>query len=70
MVNFCEKSQKFTLTAQDLSQDKTYSEEFDFVICASGHFSIPHIPTFEGIETFNGRILHSHDFRNANEFKG
>ena len=48
----------------------TYSEEFDYVVVASGHFSMPNVPYFEGFETFNGRVLHSHDFRDATEFKG
>ena len=30
----------------------------------------PTCPYFEGFSTFNGRILHSHDFRDAMEFKG
>ena len=47
-----------------------YTEEFDNVICASGHFSTPNVPFFEGINTFNGRVLHAHDFRDALEFKG
>jgi trimethylamine monooxygenase len=42
---------------------------FDYVIVASGHFSVPNVPQYPGFETFNGRILHSHDFRNALEFK-
>ncbi|TGQ76309.1 NAD(P)/FAD-dependent oxidoreductase, partial [Mesorhizobium sp. M8A.F.Ca.ET.208.01.1.1] len=45
-------------------------EEFDNVVVASGHFSVPNVPYFEGFSTFNGRILHSHDFRDAMEFKG
>ena len=28
------------------------------------------MPDFEGFATFNGRILHAHDFRDAMEFKG
>ena len=28
------------------------------------------MPYFEGMEKFPGRILHSHDFRSAEEFKG
>ena len=50
--------------------DRTYSEEFDNVVVASGHFSVPNVPYFEGFETFQGRVLHSHDFRDATEFKG
>ena len=47
-----------------------YSEIFDRVIVASGHFSVPYVPEFEGTGTFNGRVMHSHDFRDALEFKG
>ena len=52
------------------ANDRTYSEEFDYVVVASGHFSVPNVPYFEGFETFQGRVLHSHDFRDATEFKG
>lgn len=45
------------------------NEVFDYVIVATGHFSVPNVPDFEGFESFNGRIIHSHDFRNAEEFK-
>jgi len=69
-VEHHEDSNMFSVTAHDLVEDKTYTEEFDFVIVASGHFSTPNVPTFEGLETFNGRVLHSHDFRDALEFKG
>ena len=37
---------------------------------ATGHFSVPNVPHFAGIETFPGRVLHGHDFRSADEFKG
>lgn len=69
MVTFDESTQKFTVTAHDLRQQTSYSEEFDHVVVATGHFSTPNIPQFEGFNTFNGRILHSHDFRDAMEFK-
>ncbi|MGB5558263.1 MAG: NAD(P)/FAD-dependent oxidoreductase [Paracoccaceae bacterium] len=60
---------KFTVTAHDLPADREYSEEFDNVIVASGHFSTPNVPEFEGFADFNGRVLHAHDFRDAREFK-
>lgn len=59
---------KFTVTVHDLKNDHTYSEEFDHVVVASGHFSTPNVPEFPGFDTFNGRILHAHDFRDAREF--
>ena len=53
-----------------MKQDKEEEEEFDYVVVGSGHFSTPNVVSFPGLETFPGRILHSHDFRNAGEFKG
>ncbi len=60
----------FTVSVHDLKQDRDYDETFDHVIVASGHFSTPNVPEFEGFDTFNGRILHAHDFRDAREFSG
>ncbi len=70
MVNWDKKKKKFLLTVHDRPKDKMYTEEFDHVISASGHFSTPQVPVFEGIGKFNGRVLHAHDFRDALEFKG
>ncbi len=67
-VGYDEASGKFTVTAHDLVKDHEYSEEFDWVVVASGHFSTPNVPHFEGFSTFNGRVLHAHDFRDALEF--
>jgi trimethylamine monooxygenase len=68
-VSYDEGSGKFTVTAHDLVNDHEYSEEFDNVVVANGHFSTPNVPHFEGFSTFNGRVLHAHDFRDAVEFK-
>ena len=70
VVTWDAASQKFTVTAHDLTKRHTYSEEFDDVVVASGHFSTPNIPYFDGFETFPGRVMHAHDFRDALEFKG
>ena len=70
MVTFDEPTQKFTVTVHDLKKDHTYTEVFDDVVVASGHFSTPNVPEFPGFSTFNGRILHAHDFRDAREFSG
>jgi trimethylamine monooxygenase len=69
LVTYNEQTGKFTVTAHDLVNDHVYSENFDHVVVASGHFSTPNIPYFKGFSTFNGRVLHAHDFRDAMEFK-
>ena len=60
---------KFSITSRDLPSGAESTEVFDYVVCASGHFSTPNMPDFEGFNSFKGRILHAHDFRDALEFK-
>ena len=68
MVKYDAAAGKFTVTVHDLIDDHMYEEVFDNVIVASGHFSTPNVPEFPGFGTFNGRVLHAHDFRDAMEF--
>jgi trimethylamine monooxygenase len=70
-VRWVQKSDAgFDVTVCDLPNDRTYTEGFDHVIVASGHFSTPNVPQFDGFESFKGRVLHAHDFRDAMEFAG
>lgn len=69
-VSYDESTEKFTVTVEDLNSKGTRTEQFDYVVCSSGHFSIPNLPYFPGFEQFPGRIIHSHDFRDAGEFEG
>ncbi len=64
-----EHNGKFHVSVHDLENDRPYGEEFDHVIVCSGHFSTPNVPQFDGFDSFPGRILHAHDFRDAVEFK-
>ena len=69
-VTFSGEANKFSVIVKDLKNDKVLPERaFDYVIVATGHFSTPHIPELQGIDSFPGRIIHSHDFREAKEFK-
>ena len=70
-VVYNKDTDNFTVSVKDLVTDEVQeSQDFDYVIVASGHYSIPNVPHFEGIEKFPGRVMHAHDFRDANEFKG
>lgn len=60
----------FTVISNDLKQDRVVKEHFDHVIVANGHFSVPNVPEFEGVTEFEGSVIHAHDFRNAEEYKG
>ncbi|KAI1703330.1 flavin-binding monooxygenase-like domain-containing protein [Ditylenchus destructor] len=69
-VHYCEHTHQFRVDVRDRVNDKFHSNKFDYVIVATGHFSTPNVPKFEGIETFPGRVMHSHDFRDSREFTG
>lgn len=70
LVEYDKTRDKFRVTVKDLRKDEMRTEEFDYVICATGHFSVPNVPEFPGFDKFPGRVLHAHDFRDANEFVG
>ena len=70
MIEWERSKRQFRVTVHERAADHMYTESFDHVIIASGHFSTPLVPQFPGIGTFNGRVMHSHDFRDALEFKG
>jgi len=60
---------RFNVTSKNKKNNKISNEIFDNVVVASGHFSVPFIPEYDGMNSFPGRILHSHDFRDAEEFR-
>jgi len=69
-VTYDKDSGKFDVTVERLADHTLRTEKFDWVVVATGHFSVPNVPYFPGIESFPGRVLHAHDFRSANEFAG
>lgn len=68
-VEYHEDREIFTVSVMDHNKGELITEEFDYVVCATGHFSTPNLPEVEGLNEFPGRILHSHEFRDAREFK-
>jgi len=73
-VKFFPETNDFSVTVRKnttIGPDTTTeerTERFDYVLTCTGHFHVPNVPYFEGIEKFEGRVLHSHDFRDACEF--
>jgi len=60
---------QFEVSALNKIDNTISSNNYDYLVVASGHFSIPYIPEYKGMKSFPGRILHSHDFRDAEEFR-
>jgi len=70
-VDFDVRNNEFHITVQDLITKKSMTSlTFDYVIVATGHYTTPNVCNFEGISKFPGRVLHSHDYRGADEFVG
>jgi len=70
-VTFNDTTNDFSVVIKNLPENKVLPvERFDFVVVANGHFSVPNMPFFPGVDQFLGRVIHSHDFRNASHFKG
>ena len=60
---------QFEVSVLNKKDNTITSDNYDYLIVASGHFSVPYIPEYEGMKSFPGRILHGHDFRDAEEFR-
>ncbi|XP_061180444.1 dimethylaniline monooxygenase [N-oxide-forming] 4-like [Saccostrea echinata] len=46
------------------------TEVFDSVLVCNGHYSKAYIPNISGMELFEGRIIHSKEFRHEEHFDG
>ena len=60
---------QFEITTLNKKDNSVSTNNFDYLVVASGHFSVPYIPEYDGMKSFPGRILHGHDFRDAEEFR-
>ena len=69
-VSYSDETAQFSLRAVNLVNQADIEETFDYVVVATGHFSVPNVPSFEGIDCFPGRVIHGHEFRDAVEFRG
>ena len=58
-MTFNENEDYFTVVSESNGVQKT--KTFDYVVVATGHYSWPDNPTFEGEETFPGKVMHAHE---------
>lgn len=61
---------KWEINAVNLSNDKHIKTIHDAVFVCNGHFFEPYIPHIDGATEFKGTLIHSHDFRSAEHFRG
>jgi cation diffusion facilitator CzcD-associated flavoprotein CzcO len=68
------KNDKWLVQWSSLEQkyqgSKAGSQIFDFVVFASGFFSIPYTPSIQGLDGFPGEVMHSSEYRSPERFRG
>ncbi|XP_047537225.1 senecionine N-oxygenase-like [Vanessa atalanta] len=67
-VKWIDHHWELTYTQTDERINNTVS--CDFVIIANGQYVRPLLPNFPGQDVFNGSIIHSHDYREPETYKG
>jgi trimethylamine monooxygenase len=69
-VDFDDEKKEFNVDIEDFNTDSMEVAKFDRVIVATGHYHVPNMISIDGVDQFPGRVLHSHEFRGADEFVG
>ncbi len=65
---------RLTLRRSGAQEDEWWTEWFDAVVVASGHYWVPYIPAIPGLEEFEtshpGSVIHSKHYRGRDAFAG
>ncbi|XP_034834103.1 senecionine N-oxygenase-like [Maniola hyperantus] len=58
------------LTYVKTDDRKNHTVLCDYVVVANGQYVLPVVPMFPGLETFQGSIIHSHDYKAPEPYTG
>lgn len=61
---------KWEVIVKNLPNDKFETLIYDIIFVCNGHFSTPRYPIIPGTDEFEGKMVHSHDYRSAEIFRG
>ncbi|KAG5891240.1 hypothetical protein JTB14_004355 [Gonioctena quinquepunctata] len=56
-------NKKWNIEITDLKTQVKVQRVFDAVFICVGNYSVPSVPSFEGIDIFQGPVIHSHNYR-------
>ena len=48
---------------QDLTTSEVSTDTFDAVLVCTGHHADKNMPTFPGLDDFQGKVVHPHDYK-------
>lgn len=61
---------RWSITSVHIPSKVETTKDYDAVIVCSGHFNVGSYPQIPGRESFAGKQLHSHDYREPEPYKG
>ncbi|MFT5208746.1 MAG: thioredoxin reductase [Flavobacterium sp.] len=71
LIRFNEKVMRITqFENHQWRVESSTKDEFDALAICNGHYSKPRVPAISGLERFKGQVLHSHNYRNNQDFGG
>ncbi|XP_054274709.1 senecionine N-oxygenase-like isoform X2 [Macrosteles quadrilineatus] len=62
------KDGKWELLIVDLPNNREFIDQCDAVAVCIGHYSVPRVGAFPGLESFQGIVQHSHSYRTPERF--
>lgn len=62
--------EKWEIIVKDLLNKTFQTNIYDAIMVCNGHYFKPRIHQFDGMDSFVGEMLHSHDFQTAKAFCG
>ncbi|OBZ83150.1 Thiol-specific monooxygenase, partial [Choanephora cucurbitarum] len=61
------------ISVLELETDRRYTEKFDALVVATGHYAVPYIPGLPGLKQISENksieLVHSREYRQPNEYK-
>ncbi|XP_037049486.1 senecionine N-oxygenase-like isoform X1 [Bradysia coprophila] len=64
------ENDKWEIIVKDLVNGTFETKIYDAIMVCNGHYFKPRVPQLDGVDSFQGEILHSHNFRTAKAYCG
>lgn len=69
LAEYFEDDEKWRVEAENRSSGEVEEYSGRFLVVASGETAEPRVPEVLGLESFNGKVMHSTGYKNGREFK-
>uniref|UniRef100_A0A0K2THH7 Flavin-containing monooxygenase n=1 Tax=Lepeophtheirus salmonis TaxID=72036 RepID=A0A0K2THH7_LEPSM len=70
VLSVCPRGSKWSIETLNLLKNEQQITEFDAVVVCNGHYSTPTYGQIKGIDSYSGKVLHSHNYRIPEPYKG